>query len=43
MFIRDPLGLSHHPDETVEVEDVEVTIEALANFAEELSKELENA
>jgi len=40
MFIRDPLGLSHHPDETVEVEDVEVTIEALANFVKELSKEL---
>ena len=40
LFIRDPLGLSHHPDETVEVEDVAVTIEALGNFVKELSKEM---
>ncbi len=42
LFIRDPLGLSHHPDETIDVKDVEVTIEALVNFVKELSSKLDS-
>lgn len=35
LFIRSPGGLSHHPDETVRIEDVELAHQALLTFVRE--------
>lgn len=38
LFIRQPKGISHHPDEDVEASDVAVAIEVLNNFVIEQNK-----
>ena len=36
IFLRSPNGISHHPDETVQVEDVEIALQAGLHFLHEL-------
>ena len=36
IFLRSPKGISHHPDETVQLEDVEVALRAGLHFIDEL-------
>lgn len=36
IFLRSPKGISHHPDETVQLEDVELALRAGLHFIEEL-------
>jgi allantoate deiminase len=38
LFVRSPGGLSHHPDESVRPEDVEVAIEVTTRFVERLAR-----
>src|SRR5918998_1086366 len=37
LFVRCPGGVSHHPDESVRAEDVEVAIEVTTRFVERLA------
>ena len=37
LFVRSPGGISHHPDETVRVEDVEVALSVAQAFLEDLA------
>ena len=39
LFIRHPKGISHHPDEYVDVEDVGVAIEVLIEFVDRLASQ----
>jgi allantoate deiminase len=36
IFLRSPKGISHHPDETVQLEDVELALQAGLRFMEEV-------
>ena len=38
LFLRSPGGISHHPDETVLVEDVDAALETGARFLDEWEK-----
>lgn len=38
LFVRSPGGISHHPDETVRVDDVAVALEVAQAFLEELAR-----
>ncbi len=37
LFIRHPGGISHHPDERVDVEDVQVAIDVLSRFVQRIA------
>ncbi len=37
LFIRHPGGISHHPDERVDVDDVQVAIDVLTRFVQRLA------
>ena len=41
LFLRHPGGVSHHPDERVEVEDVHVAIEVLSSFVLSLAERVQ--
>lgn len=43
LFIRHPGGISHHPDERVDVEDVAVAIEVLKEFVSQLAVQEQEA
>jgi allantoate deiminase len=38
LFVRSPGGVSHHPDERVEVDDVALALRAGLEFLEELAR-----
>jgi allantoate deiminase len=38
LFVRSPGGISHHPDETVLIEDVEAALEVGMRFLEALER-----
>jgi allantoate deiminase len=40
LFLRHPGGISHHPDERVDIEDVEVAMDVLKHFVLRLAKEV---
>jgi allantoate deiminase len=39
LFVRSPGGISHHPDEAVEVDDVAAAIAAGGAFLEDLARQ----
>jgi allantoate deiminase len=40
LFVRSPGGVSHHPDETVNVEDVAAALACGSRFLAELEREI---
>ena len=42
LFIRQPSGISHHPDEDVQHSDVAIAIEVLVRFVDQLAQQFSN-